>query len=972
MKKYVQLFILFCAIGFFNSTIKAQNVELNLRYNTVESRYELYARPDADDPTFFWGPSQISLVVPSSIPDLPLVITSVAAGAWQDNSQVYAPTVTPGVDYHGVGSLGAPVNFTANQEVLIFYFTIPGGGCMEGLRIYNNGADPTSSDPGMAGGDFSNTIFAISNTMPAGGESYVGNYDNDGTECDDDGDGLSNSDELLGPDGIAGTGDETDPNNPDTDGDGYTDGEEVLAIDDPSTVAIPIGTSDATDPCDPDMTAGTCDQDNDGLTNDQEVLAGTDPTNPDTDGDGINDGTEYNGPDGNPLTMGDNTNPLDPCDPDVTAGPCDQDNDGLTNDQEVVAGTDPTNPDTDGDGINDGTEYNGPDGDPLTMGDNTDPLDPCDPAQLPGYTGYDASNPIWAAADCDGDNVTNGDENTNGTDPYNNPGDTDGDGIDDDEEVATGSDPNDPCDPDVTAGPCDQDNDGLTNDQEVVAGTDPTNPDTDGDGINDGTEYNGPDGNPLTMGDNTDPLDPCDPVQLPGYTGYDASNPIWAAADCDGDNVANGDENTNGTDPYNNPGDTDGDGIDDDEEIATGSDPNDPCDPNVTAGACDQDNDGLTNDEEVVAGTDPTNPDTDGDGINDGTEYNGPDGNPLTMGDNTDPLDPCDPAQLPGYTGYDASNPIWAAADCDGDNISNGAEDTNGTDPYDPCDPDPNAGGCSGSLSVKVFLQGALLNTPGTLMRDDLRTGGHIPLVEPYSNSNNPKFVAVGHGGGETTTTAVLAANAGTPNAIVDWVFVELRDPVNPATVLETRSALVQRDGDVVSAADGITPISFSGAADGSYYVAVKHRNHLGVMTASPVTISSTGTVVDFSTLTPAEIYDIPGSIDYDGFERVLINGKYALWAGNANSDDQVKYQGANSDNTILQVNVLTAPGNTVPTYNYDNALGYYYGDINMDGKVKYQGAGNDATYIFLNIQLNYDLNTAGLYNYDLFMEQLP
>ena len=40
----------------------------------------------------------------------------------------------------------------------------------------------------------------------------------------------------------------------------------------------------------------------------------------------------------------------------------------------------------------------------------------------------------------------------------------------------------------------------------------------------------------------------------------------------------------------------------------------------------------TTNDEEVVAGTDPTNPDTDGDGINDGDEYNGPDGDPLTMG----------------------------------------------------------------------------------------------------------------------------------------------------------------------------------------------------------------------------------------------------------------------------------------------------------------------------------------------------
>ncbi|MBT8273718.1 MAG: hypothetical protein KJO77_07925, partial [Bacteroidia bacterium] len=41
--------------------------------------------------------------------------------------------------------------------------------------------------------------------------------------------------------------------------------------------------------------------------------------------------------------------------------------------------------------------------------------------------------------------------------------------------------------------------------------------DTDGDGVDDGTD--------------PAPNDPCDPVQSAGYTGYDAGNPIWAAAD---------------------------------------------------------------------------------------------------------------------------------------------------------------------------------------------------------------------------------------------------------------------------------------------------------------------------------------------------------------------------------------------------------------------------------------------------------
>lgn len=65
--------------------------------------------------------------------------------------------------------------------------------------------------------------------------------------------------------------------------------------------------------------------------------------------------------------------------------------------------------------------------------------------------------------------------------------------------------------------------------------------------------------------------------------------------------------------------------------------------------------------------------DTDGDGV---VDINDP-----------APNDPCVPVQTPGYVGYDANNAIWAAADCDGDGVTNGQEATNGSDPYDPCDP---------------------------------------------------------------------------------------------------------------------------------------------------------------------------------------------------------------------------------------------------------------------------------------------
>lgn len=104
--------------------------------------------------------------------------------------------------------------------------------------------------------------------------------------CDQDGDGLTNTQE-----GVAGT----DPIVPDTDGDGINDGAEVSAGSDPL------------DPCDPDDSSIDCqiDTDGDGLTDAFEVTLGTNPNNPDTDGDGINDGTE----------VGNGTDPLDECDP---------------------------------------------------------------------------------------------------------------------------------------------------------------------------------------------------------------------------------------------------------------------------------------------------------------------------------------------------------------------------------------------------------------------------------------------------------------------------------------------------------------------------------------------------------------------------------------------------------------------------------------------------------------------------------
>ena len=74
------------------------------------------------------------------------------------------------------------------------------------------------------------------------------------------------------------------------------------------------------------------------------------------------------------------------------------------NGDEVSNGTDPLDPDTDGDGVSDGDE----------IADGTDPLDPCD--FVYSSQTLDPSNE-WNNLDCDGDGVINGDEVNDGTDP---------------------------------------------------------------------------------------------------------------------------------------------------------------------------------------------------------------------------------------------------------------------------------------------------------------------------------------------------------------------------------------------------------------------------------------------------------------------------------------------------------------------------------------------------------------------------
>lgn len=132
------------------------------------------------------------------------------------------------------------------------------------------------------------------------------------------------------------------------------------------------------------------------------------------------------------------------------------------------------------------------------------------------------------------------------------------------------------------------------------------------------------------------------------------------------------------------------------------------------------------------------------------------------------------------------------------------------------------------AIAPKILLQGAYDSNTG-LMRDDLRTNNVQDLVtSPYADQMTASSSVFNSGGTDGT---------GDPeDDVFDWVWVELRDESDNTISLAGRSALLQRDGDVVEV-DGRSPLTLSGKRR-NYFIVITHRNHLGVMTATSVALS--------------------------------------------------------------------------------------------------------------------------------------
>ncbi len=238
-------------------------------------------------------------------------------------------------------------------------------------------------------------------------------------------------------------------------------------------------------------------------------------------------------------------------------------------------------------------------------------------------------------------------------------------------------------------------------------------------------------------------------------------------------------------------------------------------------------------------------------------------------------------------------------------------------------------------VSAKIMLQGAYSTTTHK-MSDNLRSLAAFPLTAPTTYGTG-KFVQSGWqpAGGYTIDASVLSVTG--DNAIVDWVFLWFKDPTSTSTNLQTRPALLQKDGDIVEL-NGIDPVKMPGNATQNYILGVGHRNHLSVRTPNGSGINfseSATTAYDFTTATTQAYGTNPMKLVDTSPTNI-----YALWGGNVNANANVRYSGPSNDSGSLLNTCLGGISTTVLSNQYSNC------DLNMNGVVRYSGPNNDSGFL--------------------------
>ncbi len=170
-------------------------------------------------------------------------------------------------------------------------------------------------------------------------------------------------------------------------------------------------------------------------------------------------------------------------------------------------------------------------------------------------------------------------------------------------------------------------------------------------------------------------------------------------------------------------------------------------------------------------------------------------------------------------------------------------------------------------LEVKVALEGPF---DGSAMSTNLSVSGLMPLSQPY---NAAPWNYVG-----SESIASYPANA------VDWVIVELRSS-RAGAADESKAAILTADGTVLDV-DGTPQLKFSTVLPGDYYVVVRHKGHVDVMSGQVLSLSAAAASYDFtSAVTQA----------YGTNQQLLIGGSACMLAGDFDGNGVVTFADFNA-----------------------------------------------------------------------------
>ena len=182
------------------------------------------------------------------------------------------------------------------------------------------------------------------------------------------------------------------------------------------------------------------------------------------------------------------------------------------------------------------------------------------------------------------------------------------------------------------------------------------------------------------------------------------------------------------------------------------------------------------------------------------------------------------------------------------------------------------------TINVKVYLEGTQ-SASSSFNRA-------VPLVSPYSKDISVNSI---------------------PENIFDWIYIELRTGKTSNTIVGKRSAFLRNDGKIIGL-DGVSEVKLNNISSGKYYIVIKHRNHLSIMSSNPVTLTDNSDLYNF-TSDESKAYGVDAMVKLD-------DGSYGMYTGDGDGNGIIN---------ILDYEKVS---------NFIFSVGYNAGDFDMNSIV--------------------------------------